>query len=168
MRLVTEIKTEESLTRKIYDRASERARRGVPDQKRLDWSVSKINDALRYTVVAAPPGYMDTHDNIRTAMENAGYQWVKEGNAFAEPERFSGTYRGINMTFRTPDKLEFEVQVHTAESLEMVEETHPMLEEQRAATTSPERREELNRKMRQRASRVTTPPGADAPRKESK
>jgi hypothetical protein len=167
-RLGTEVKTEESLTRKIYDRAAEKVRGGDPDPKVLDSSAGKINDALRYTVVADPARYMETHQHIRTALETAGYRFVKEGDAWAEPERFGGGYRGINMTFRTAEGLEFEVQVHTAESLAMVEETHPLLEEHRAAGTSRERREELNQEMRRLASKVATPPGAGAPRKESK
>jgi hypothetical protein len=44
---------------------------------------------------------------------------------------------------QTPDGVQFEVRIHTGDSLSAAERTHPMYEEQRLSTTSLERKAEL-------------------------
>jgi hypothetical protein len=96
-------------------------------------------------------------------MVAAGYTFVKEGNAWAEPERFGGGYRGINATFRTKDGLEFEVQFHTPESHDMKVETHPLYKEIRNPKTEAGRRKELEEQQRKHWSTVPYPAGITNP-----
>ncbi|NNH09169.1 hypothetical protein HLB10_19060, partial [Cellulomonas fimi] len=155
-----ELKSEDSLTRKIHDRAGQR---GPATDARLDAEARKINDVLRYTVVVDMPRYAEVHTAVRTALEGAGHTFVREGNAWAEPERFGGSYRGINATFRTADGLDFEVQVHTRESLAMKEELHAMYEEVRDPATPAARVKELQDEMRRRWATVPVPEGVSTP-----
>lgn len=155
-----ELKSEDSLTRKIHDRA---AQRGPATDARLDAEARKVNDVLRYTVVVDMPRYAEVHTAVRTALEAAGHTFVREGNAWAEPERFGGAYRGINATFRTADGLDFEVQVHTRESLAMKEELHAMYEEVRDPATPAARVKELQDEMRRRWAGVPVPEGVSTP-----
>jgi hypothetical protein len=153
-----EIKAEDSLARKIHDRAGGK---GPVTDARLDAAAARINDVLRYTAVVETENYMKGRAAVRTALQAAGLAYVREGNAWAEPERFGGAYRGINMTFRTADGLEFEVQFHTKESLAMKEELHVLYEEARDPATPAARRAELQDEMRRRWGTVPTPVGAD-------
>jgi hypothetical protein len=93
----------------------------------------------------------------------AGHTFVREGNAWTEPGRFGGGYRGINATFRTKDGLEFEVQFHTPESHAMKQETHPLYEEIRNPKTTKERRAELEKEQRERWATVPYPTGIPDP-----
>ncbi|TCO55224.1 hypothetical protein [Actinocrispum wychmicini] len=156
-RLDTEIKDEMSLTSKIYDRATVK---GPPTDVVLDKVTAKIDDVLRYTVVADTLDYMRVCAAVRAELEAAGYTYVKEGNAWAEPEKFGG-YRGINMKFRTKDGLLFEVQFHTTDSLALADETHALYEELRNPATTEKRKEELRQEMRRRANLLPVPDGAD-------
>jgi hypothetical protein len=155
-----ELKELDSLSRKINDRSSER---GPQTPKSIDKAASKINDALRYTVVYDGANYLDGYNRTKAALEAAGYTFVRESNAWAEPERFGGGYRGINATFKTKDGLEFEVQFHTPESHDMKVETHPLYEEFRAKGTSEERKKEINEEQRRRWGGVPYPAGIPAP-----
>lgn len=153
-----EIKTEDSLTEKIHDRA---AQKGPPTDARLDAVAARMNDVLRYTAVLSVETYMASGAGIRASLEAAGYTFVRQGNAWAEPGRFGGGYRGINQTYRTPDGLEFELQLHTPESLAMKTETHPLYKERGHPATSEARRREIDDELRRRASELGVPEGAD-------
>jgi hypothetical protein len=153
-----QIKEEDSLTKKIFDRACQG---GEPTDARLDKEASKINDALRYTAVLGVNRYMEAHRSIRAALAGAGMQYVKEGNAWAEPERFGHTYRGINMTFKTADGLMFELQLHTKESLGVKEKWHAEYKEMQDPATSQERRDQLRSQIRGYVEGLPVPTGAD-------
>jgi hypothetical protein len=156
-----EIKTQESLARKINDRSTER---GKQTEASLNKAAGKVNDALRYTALFDGAAYLEGYKAAKTAMEAAGYKFVKEGNAWAEPGRFGGgQYRGINATFKTPDGLEFEVQFHTVESHAMKQETHPLYEEIRDPKTPKARKLELEDEQRRRWGTVPYPAGIPNP-----
>lgn len=158
--LAYEIKTEESLARKINDRASER---GTQTAKSLDKAAGKINDALRYTAVFEGAHYTEAYAATRKTLEGAGYTFVRAGDAWTTPERFGGGYRGINATFRTKDGLEFELQFHTPESWAMKQETHALYEEQRDPRTKPERVKEIEAEQRRLWATVPYPEGLTPP-----
>ncbi|MER6669432.1 hypothetical protein ABT256_33085 [Amycolatopsis japonica] len=153
-----QIKEEASLTKKIYDRACQE---GEPTPARLDKQAAKINDALRYTAVLSVDQYMTGHRAIRAALEGSGFSFKREGNAWAEPERFGHTYRGINMTFQTADELMFELQLHTEQSLAVKEEHHEKYKELQDPATPQERRNQLISEIRGYVEAIPTPPGAN-------
>lgn len=81
------------------------------------------------------------------------------------PQRTAGEltdiYKGINSTWIDGTSgQKVEVQFHTAESLEAKETTHPLYEEERAPSTSPQRRAELRAIQNHIFDSVPIPDGA--------
>lgn len=159
------LKTEESLTRKIADRAMERN----PGPLSIDGINSAVvdaasrpsntNDALRYTVCSkSTKDYYRTYDAIRRSLKDQGYEEIRTSNFWkhAGTSREIG-YRGINSTFRSPAGQICEVQVHTPESLRMTERLHHLYEEARAVGTSIERKEVLDSLMKREWNNVPIP-----------
>jgi hypothetical protein len=159
--LENRLKTAESLSRKIGDRASARAARGQGASKAVAAEVERINDALRYTYRIDGERYIDVYQRTIAELESRGFQHVKDFNAW---ERAGTTnefaYRGINSTFRSPNGQLFELQFHTTETLAMKNELHGLYEEWRAAMTSAARRQEIEDYMLHRWRAVPVPPGA--------
>jgi len=131
-RFDSRLKDEASLYRKIQDIIADN---DVDAETASTW----IRDSLRYTAVVDEHGYWASGDRIGKALEDAGYQrakitrgWNREG------------YRGRNDTFITPEGQEFELQIHTAASLNAAEVTHVLYEEERLPTTPPERKAQLS------------------------
>ena len=73
----------------------------------------------------------------------------------------STTYKGINLTFKTPDAppIGFEVQLHTEDSFATKQRNHHEYEEEREVGTTEERRKVLNQTMEERWMGVQVPEG---------
>jgi hypothetical protein len=159
------VKSEESLARKIADRAADRARlaRGMSmaEAVRLESQNDRsMNDVLRYTFVVSEAQYATTHRETIAALEAQGFHHLRDFNAWERVgTRTEMGYRGINSTFRAPNGQLFELQFHTAETVRMKTELHSLYEEWRATTTTAARRQELDRLMRERWRTVPVPPG---------
>ena len=67
-------------------------------------------------------------------------------------------YLGRNMAFESPDGQKFEVQIHTKDSLEAAEKTHPLYEKKRADDTPQPERDRLQVEMNKIFSKVPIPP----------
>jgi hypothetical protein len=107
--------------------------------ERIHAAENSINDAVRYTAVVPEHGYWSHGDAVIKALEERGFALKYDPGCWKVPD----VYRGRNLTFQTPDGVQFEVQIHTGDSLSAAEQTHPMYEERRLRTTSPERKAEL-------------------------
>jgi hypothetical protein len=112
---------------------------GPSDFEKIHAAENGINDAVRYTAVVPEHGYWGHGDAVIKALEERGYTLTKDPGYWKVPD----VYRGRNLTFQTPYGMQFEVQIHTDDSLSAAEQTHRIYEEQRLPTTSPERRAEL-------------------------
>lgn len=110
----------------------------VDDVTDAEDAAAEISDALRYTAVLDESGYWARGNEIGAALQRAGYRPAKQTPGW---HRFG--YRGRNDTFISPDGFEFEIQLHTAASLDAAERTHPMYEERRLPTTRGNRNAEL-------------------------
>lgn len=98
-----------------------------------------INDAVRYTAVVPADGYWDHGGAVIKALEERGFTLKYDPGGWKVPDE----YRGRNLTFQTPDGMQFEVQIHTGDSLSAAEHTHRMYEEQRLLPEASERKAEL-------------------------
>lgn len=67
-------------------------------------------------------------------------------------------YLGRNMAFESPDGQKFEVQIHTKDSLEAAEKTHPLYEKKRADDTPQPERDRLQAEMNKVFCKVPIPP----------
>jgi hypothetical protein len=130
-RFDSRLKTVGSLIRKILKII-------VEDDTTADEAASEIGDAIRYTVVLDEHAYWANGTRIIEALQQAGYAVADASPGW---KRFG--YKGRNVKFVTPNGQQFEVQVHTQASLDAAEECHPLYEEWRLTSTSPERKAEL-------------------------
>lgn len=157
--LANQVKSQESLARKIADRARPYVRKlGV--QAAIAKASEKINDVLRYTIEVDYEKYAAVYHSICPALEGQGFKIEKSFNAWtlAGTDRDIG-YRGINVTFVAPSGQIFEIQFHTPESYNKKMELHPFYEEWRRDTTSKSRREQVLNIMVESLSEVPTPEG---------
>ena len=118
----------------------------------------KIFDDLRYTMTFPADKYTEGVKGAVADLKAQGYTFDQDRvkNTWESP-----VYRGLNTTARTPDGKAFELQFHTPESFDLKENIqHPLYEEARLTTTSPERVDELNSQMAAHAAAMgPSPPG---------
>jgi hypothetical protein len=114
-----EFKSRESLERKIRSNAEVF---GLT----LNEAADRINDSLRYTMVAQPSIYRSSVDAVLRGLLGLGWQmWIK--NTWSR----GAAYMGINVGVRTGSGFTFEIQFHTEESLRIKELSHLDYEAQR-------------------------------------
>ncbi|MEZ4438390.1 MAG: hypothetical protein R3B72_04845 [Polyangiaceae bacterium] len=133
IKLEHRLKTKASIERKLSSRMLEKG-------KTLGDVV--IDDALRYTmrIDDRPPGrYVEGVEKTLAALEAAGHRVIRLKNYWPTDDNYSG----INCVLETPDGLLWELQFHTAASLEAQHETRDMYEELRLDTTPVARKREL-------------------------
>ncbi len=121
------LKTEESLTRKLFDRAT-------VNSESLRQAAENISDALRYTFVLPFEIYAQKFHRTIERLQKVSYQVPEKRiwNAWQTAGmRFDKGYRGINITVISSRKQKFELQFHTAESYRLKIETHSLYEELR-------------------------------------
>jgi len=138
----------------------------------------EIDDTVRYTMLIedAPPGHHDTalHD-ILADLEGRGHAVIKVKNYWPQGDNYSG----VNSVLRAPSSppagetaagsatasggLAWELQFHTAASVETNGSTRDMYEEMRLVTTALERQQALFDQMSARWEDVPIPHGILTP-----
>lgn len=116
--------------------------------------LASFNDALRYTIVYADLIYWRAAEAALGELRSEGWS-VK---SIARGWRPKG-YKGLNVTAITPAGFHFEVQLHTAFSLNAAERTHRIYEHQRDVPFRSPRWRELERIQQEVWLVVPTPPG---------
>lgn len=145
------LKTEESLERKIADKAR--------DEFGGDYeaAAADIGDSVRYTMELNPNNYGNGVRSTIDSLNEQGYQtrvknYWQEGNI----------YKGVNATITSPDGQKFELQFHTRDSFNLKETfNHKLYEEHRLSTTSAARKFELEQQMANNWLSVSTPENLD-------
>lgn len=121
-----------------------------------DSHLGDVSDSVRYTVTSGTGKYTASAQTAIDRMQAAGFERVEVKNYWS-PEG----YQGVNSVWRDPvSGHTFEVQFHTPESLDAKMITHPMYDELRLPSTSPERAAELIRQQNEIFARVPIPDGA--------
>jgi SPP1 gp7 family putative phage head morphogenesis protein len=119
----------------------------------------KINDVIRYTAIASVMGLVNTYFLTVRFLTDAGYTLVKTKNTWLDDH---SAYKGINSVFRDPKGQTFELQFHTPESFDAKQnQMHEYYEEQRASSTSPERKKELEALMMELSRQLVRPVNID-------
>jgi len=144
------LKSEESLTRKIFDIAD--ATGEAPTEVAND-----MKDVLRYTTVFAPDKYVEGVKATVAQLLATGHTKKKFKNTWGNKTG----YLGINAVFVTPDGAMFELQFHTPQSFHAKDEgTHELYEEQRRYPPGTPRYLELERLQQDVFNEVIRPDGA--------
>ncbi|RSN30052.1 hypothetical protein DMC61_17585 [Amycolatopsis sp. WAC 04169] len=128
----SELKSAESLKRKLFEELQPET--AGASHKPISAIANEMNDSVRYTISFASNDYAS---RVLAALNEfgPGYQVVRLKNFWkrnmAEGGKTDG-YPGINVTFKTPDGLLFEVQFHTPDGLHAKALETPNYEDRRA------------------------------------
>lgn len=118
-------------------------------------AAERLFDVLRFTVASDASSYMAVRDAVLAMLRQRDVTVVEERNRWRGPG-----YRGINVQLITRDHRRFEFQFHTPDSYAANKATRGQYEERRIATTSPQRKAELDTAIDAAFGDVPTPPGA--------
>jgi predicted RNA binding protein YcfA (HicA-like mRNA interferase family) len=147
--LTHRVKGIDSLTRKIHDKALQR-------HQSMAESANAIPDALRYTAVLHSSKYTAAVKSTRKALEKQGFKIEELETHWQRGD----AYNGVHMIARHPNGAKVEIQFHTVDSLRAKALTHPIYEKARQATTTPQERTMLTKKMVEIADHAKVPKGA--------
>lgn len=117
-----------------------------------------INDVLRYTYVVDEKQFYNCFAEIRSALEEKGYNFIKVKNSLKSK---GVMYRGVNTVVEMPDGYLFELQFHTSDSLKFKEIVHKLYEEYRQLKSTSKRAKILEKQMIEISNQVATPTGSD-------
>ena len=118
-----------------------------------------IKDAVRYTAIVDEKNFTNNYNTIKSSLEDKGYKEVRCKNFYELYANGKSEQKAVQCIYEDPQGYKFELQFHTPTSQGAKELNHPLYEEQRAATTSNERKIELGKEMREIGSNVSDPPG---------
>ena len=125
----------------------------------FEQSGSNIKDAVRYTAVINEKNFTQGYQKIKATMESKGYSEVRCKNFYEKYENGTSCQKAIQCVYADSSGYKFEFQFHTPKSQGAKELNHPLYEEQRKATTSKKRFDELNDQMTKIGSYVPNPEG---------
>jgi len=144
------LKTENSFKEKLFAAIEDDASLSVTEH------LADMKDSVRYTLQSSGGTYVQ---NVAKAIDSLladGYEPVKFKNSWGQQG-----YQGINSFWRDPVTGHiFEVQFHTPESFDAKMSTHPLYEEARLPSTSPERVAEVRRMQQELFGAVPRPEGS--------
>ena len=124
--------------------------------KRIDASevVKQMYDINRYTMQGTEKNLANMANGVLRDMQNSGYEIVRVKNTLKVE---NAPYRGINCQLINKDGIKFELQFHTARSLEVKEINHKLYEKARLDNTSEKTKAKLNSEMANNAKMIPTP-----------
>jgi hypothetical protein len=143
------LKDKERLTEKVVMAVNERGHT-------VEEAFGIVKDAVRYTFCYLDNRYTEGVYADCARLENAGFECVDRQNSWGGEQ-----YKGINSRWQVPANGQlFEVQFHTAASLEAKETTHPAYEKLRVGVPTPAEQRELENFQKRVTATVPVPPGA--------
>jgi hypothetical protein len=144
------LKGKDRLTEKVEDYLKSNA------EMSTNQAFTKVKDAIRYTFQYSEDRYTE---GVLTDVERLKDQFevVDVRNSWSDAE-----YKGVNSRWRVSENGQvFEVQFHTAASLQAKEVTHWAYEKIRSPETSKQQRNDLQEYQRRVAAGIPVPPNAD-------
>jgi hypothetical protein len=140
---------------RLKEKFAELSASSAPDASPAEL-MREIPDAIRYTFCAHSEDYQHAYMEISDLLHAQGHEMRYSHNHWNDSQ-----YKGINTRWVTPTGQQFEVQFHTAESLQAKQEiTHTSYERLRNALTKEEERGELKAFQQDVSSSVPVPEGA--------
>lgn len=107
------LKTEDSLARKIRDKA---VAKKIPEEA----YAAEIGDAVRYTALYDPVEYVNKAEATLKALESQGHTVIDVENNWARGDAYSG----VNAVLQAENGMRWELQFHTEDSLVAKERAH--------------------------------------------
>ena len=111
-----------------------------------------FDDIVRYTILSDHDDTVKTVNDSIKKLGDKGYELVELDNKWLPTVDSQGNvkpseYKAVHLTFKSPTGENFEVQVHSKESMKVKNLNHKLYEEQRSPKTSEGRAIELGAKM---------------------
>lgn len=118
------IKAAGSLERKMKDRIEDPERKNVNTPEE---AINSLGDLIRYTAMAPSHDKLgETCNNVVDGLKKAGYHIVEVDNKWTSPK---DGYHGLHLAVVTPDwSQQFELQIHSNESIDIKARQHPIYE----------------------------------------
>ena len=145
------VKGEKSLTRKIRTEMKEK---GVTASE----AAASMKDVNRYTMQFNEDNFASGYKSTMKTLESQGYEVVRVKNTMGDTK---APYRGVNTNVKSPDGSIWELQFHTAKSLEVKEVNHKLYETQRLDKTPAAKKAELGQQMASNAASIPSPKGIE-------
>ena len=146
------VKSEDSLYRKIKSEVREK---GIS----VEDAASNMKDVNRYTMQLTEDNFVSGYQSTVESLRSQGYEIIRVKNSLANP---TAEYRGVNTNVKSPDGSIWELQFHTAKSLEVKEVNHKLYETQRRDETPADQKVALGKQMSQNAASIPTPAGIES------
>lgn len=145
------VKSEGSLTRKIK---TEMGKNGSDVKSAVD----DMKDVNRYTMQLKEDNFVSGYESTMKTLKAQGFEVVRVKNTLGDP---NAEYRGVNTNIKSSDGSIWELQFHTAKSLEIKEVNHKLYETQRLDKTPAAKKEEIGKQMAQNAASIPAPAGIE-------
>jgi len=115
-------KTKDSMVTKI-----KRELKANPAMNVNNVTTNRLNDSLRYTVQFPEKNYTAGVKNTLGTLKKKGYKVDEVKNYWNPKKAGQGVYKGVNTVVTDPTGKKFELQFHTAKSLDVKERvSHPV------------------------------------------
>lgn len=150
------LKTKSSLADKISRDLLEK--RKAPTNKNIQEVAGAIHDNLRYTALCNENTFGEQYKGIMKGLEDKGYEVMRVKNTLKDK---NAIYRGVNTLVKNKRGYIFELQFHTAQSLEVKNRNHIDYDIARDPKTSFLKRARLNKAMSDRSKSVRSPRGVN-------
>ena len=123
-----------------------------------------FDDIVRYTVLSDHNGTVKTINDTVDKLKSKGYELVELDNKWLPTVDKDGNvkpseYKAVHLTFKSPTGENFEVQIHSDETMKVKNLNHALYEEQRSPGTSGVRAAELGLKMAKNTAGLKEPKG---------
>lgn len=157
-RLKTESSYKRKVEKEVIDIQNKATKEGLKVTVTKEDVTQNMRDVVRYTCLSEKGDLVKDYNKIMGTLENDGYKVVRVKNTF-EPD---APYKGINTIVQDPDGYNFELQFHTPQSFELKNGIlHELYEEERLVTTTPARKKELQKQMKEISDSIVFPDDVD-------
>ncbi len=146
------VKTASSLERKIDKKMLERT---FTEEEVME----NMGDIVRYTQMCKHDKIAENALKTVELLRQKGYDISEIDNKYLKT---STPYKGVHINALSPDGQKFELQMHSKESMAVKESIHPIYEEARKTTISPQLRKELEKQMQMISSKLPKPKGIES------
>lgn len=151
-------KTAKSVADKI-----ERKRKDATDNNREPKSdeeyVKDMGDLVRYTQMTDHNRIAESTNKTIDALKSKGYSISEVDNKYLDP---SSDYKGVHINAISPSGQQFELQIHSSQSMDVKNTIHPMYEVFRNVNTPAAEKAKLKAEMHAISQALPMPKGIDS------
>lgn len=149
-------KTASSLVDKVKRKHKDDEENG---RKRSDEDiVAGIGDMVRYTSMFNHDDLGSKTKEVISQLEKAGHKVIQFENFYNHPK---AGYKGLHLDVVSPEGQQYELQIHSDDSMKVKNELHPLYEKFRAVDTPAREKMRIKEVMERISSSLSNPKGID-------